>query len=637
MKTAAANAVVGTLMSLHVAAVPLVPRDVNEAYPYKGPAVPIGDWVDNTINGNGKGFLRITEPPAVKPASENPTNNVNVVQVSYVPEGINIHYQTPFGLGKNPAVYWGTHPRFLTNKAVGKSITYNRTPSCSEVKTVTMCNEFFHNVEITGLKPSSTYYYKIPAANGTTESQVLSFTTAQEAGAAKDFTVAVIMDMGYTNAQGTYKALTKDLDQFDFILHGGDLSYADDWYSGILPCVDDWPVCYNGISSELPNGGPLPELYKKPLPEGEIPDQGGPFGGDSSTIYETNWDTWQGWMNPITTRTPYMVLPGNHEAACAEFGGGKGMMAAYLNLDEKETHLPESEWDLTYYSCPPSQRNFTAFNHRFHMPGGRKPSDGSVGNMWYSFDYGLAHFISLNSETDFPNSPEQPFIADTKGKPVQPSPNETTSTDSGPFGRIDNNDYLNRTAYQQYQWLREDLASVDREVTPWVIISGHRPMYSSQVASYQEDIREAFEDLFLEFGVDIYLSGHIHWYERMTPMGKNSTIVYDSMMDNSTYYANPGVSMVHIVNGMAGNIESHSVLSPDPRLPLTQVLNEIDYGFSKMTITPEKLQWYFVKADGEGYGDEFTLLKKPHWTWPAPGKPMPGWSQPSKPEHHEDH
>jgi acid phosphatase len=41
-------------------------RDVYTNYPYTGPAVPVGDWVDPTINGNGKGFPRLVEPAAVK-------------------------------------------------------------------------------------------------------------------------------------------------------------------------------------------------------------------------------------------------------------------------------------------------------------------------------------------------------------------------------------------------------------------------------------------------------------------------------------------------------------------------------------------------------------------------------------------
>lgn len=185
----------------------------------------------------------------------------------------------------------------------------------------------------------------------------MSFKTAVEVGDDKPFTVAVLNDMGYTNAAGTFAQLNKAVDEgLSFAWHGGDLSYADDWYSGICPCASDWPVCYNGTSSELPNSPPLaitPE-YLVPLPAGEIANQGGPLGGDMSVLYESNWDLWQQWMNKITLRVPYMTLPGNHEASCAEFDGPGNIMTAFLNDDELNSTAAKSA--LTYYSCPPSQR-----------------------------------------------------------------------------------------------------------------------------------------------------------------------------------------------------------------------------------------------------------------------------------------
>lgn len=220
---------------------------------------------------------------------------------------------------------------------------------------VTQCSQFFHEVQIGGLKADTTYFYRIPAANGTTASDVLSFTTARAAGDKKPFTVAVLNDMGYTNAHGTFKELTKLVDEgVAFAWHGGDISYADDWYSGILPCESDWPVCYNGTSTELPGGGPVPPEYDVPLPDGEIPNQGGPQGGDMSVLYESNWDLWQQWTNDVTLKVPYMVLPGNHEASCGEFDGPGNILTAYLNNDEPDATAAKS--GLSYYSCPPSQR-----------------------------------------------------------------------------------------------------------------------------------------------------------------------------------------------------------------------------------------------------------------------------------------
>lgn len=56
--------------------------------------------------------------------------------------------------------------------------SYGRTPPCSLVA-VTQCSEHFHDVQLENLSPDTTYYYQIPSLNGTTESPVLSFTTAR--------------------------------------------------------------------------------------------------------------------------------------------------------------------------------------------------------------------------------------------------------------------------------------------------------------------------------------------------------------------------------------------------------------------------------------------------------------------------
>ena len=56
----------------------------------------------------------------------------------------------------------------------------------------------------------------------------------------------------------------------------------------------------------------------------------------------------------------------------------------------------------------------------------------------YSFDYGSVHFIMMSTEHNF-----------TVGS-------------------------------RQYAWLENDLRNVNRTMTPWVILSGHRAMYTSQ-------------------------------------------------------------------------------------------------------------------------------------------------------------
>lgn len=124
MKGPASLAILGALLAATVESAPLEldPRTVDTKYPYKGPAIPVGDWVDNTVNGNGQGYARLVEPPAVQPATSNPTNNVNVISYSYIPNGMNIHFQTPFGLGEEPRVQWGTSPS-LGQTTTGHTVT----------------------------------------------------------------------------------------------------------------------------------------------------------------------------------------------------------------------------------------------------------------------------------------------------------------------------------------------------------------------------------------------------------------------------------------------------------------------------------------------------------------------------------
>lgn len=119
MKTSTASAVLAALLATAAYAAPVV----DERFPYTGPKVPIGDWVDNTVNGNGKGFVRLTELPAVQPKHKKPTNNVNTIALAYVPAGMNIHYQTPFGLGEEPSVKWGLDPKKLDKVTKGQSHT----------------------------------------------------------------------------------------------------------------------------------------------------------------------------------------------------------------------------------------------------------------------------------------------------------------------------------------------------------------------------------------------------------------------------------------------------------------------------------------------------------------------------------
>lgn len=95
------------------------------------------------------------------------------------------------------------------------------------------------------------------------------------------------------------------------------------------------------------------------------------------------------------------------------------------------------------------------------------PWDGS--HSWYSFDYGDAHFVSLDT-------------------------NDVTD--------------------EQAAWLDQDLTANQRE---WTIVYGHHPAFSSGEHGSTASVQKLFVPIFERHGVDLVLAGHDHDYERTEP------------------------------------------------------------------------------------------------------------------------
>ena len=100
-------------------------------------------------------------------------------------------------------------------------------------------------MNITGLSPYTTYYYLPQYSNATTP---YTFTTARSAGDPTPYTVGVVVDMGTfgalglsdvtgtggsnplgVNEQTTIAALAEMIDDYEFMVHAGDIAYADYW------------------------------------------------------------------------------------------------------------------------------------------------------------------------------------------------------------------------------------------------------------------------------------------------------------------------------------------------------------------------------------------------------------------------
>jgi predicted phosphodiesterase len=254
---------------------------------------------------------------------------------------------------------------------------------------------------------------------------------------------------------------------------------------------------------------------------------------------QTLWDSYGEMIEPLASSTPWMVCPGNHEI---EFNG-----TDYMNL-------------------------YTAFEHRYRMPYLKKAIFGDViikssinpntgapyctpsifqseynfGNSFFSFESGLAHIIYLNPYTN----------------------SSVTST--------------------QYNWLKNNLLTVNRGITPWIIVVMHCPWYSSNMNHYTDvqtvQMRESMEKLFYQYRVNIVFNGHVHDYERTYPVFKNSTDIYGT---------------VYITIGNAGNLEGlDNKYFAQPTWSAFR--NGTEYGYGKLTILNKRtMLWRWYINDGK--------------------------------------
>jgi acid phosphatase type 7 len=270
-------------------------------------------------------------------------------------------------------------------------------------------------------------------------------------------------------------------------------------------------------------------------------------------------------MTPITSTKPYMVGPGNHEANCDNGG----------TIDKTN--------NITYTEsiCIPGQTNFTGYINHFRMPASES---GGLGNFWYSFDYGMTHFIQLDTETDLGHG----FIS-----PDEPGGSE--GENSGPFAK-----YMN----QQTDWLAKDLAAVDRSKTPWIIVAGHRPWYISaqnDSSTLCWECKDVFEPLFLNYSVDLVLSGHVHAYQRNAP-------IYNSQADPAEL-CNPK-SPWYITNGAAGHYDGLDTLIT-PYENFSRFAMDTVYGWSRLTFhNATHLTQEFVASGNGSVLDSATLYKE---------------------------
>lgn len=193
------------------------------------------------------------------------------------------------------------------------------------------------------------------------------------------------------------------------------------------------------------------------------------------------------------------------------------------------------------------------FINRFMMPGDSE-------NYWYSFKAGPAHFMVWTGELLIQNQ------TDLQEKLIE--------------------------------FMDQDLKSVNRLETPWVIAMAHRPLYCSPdytitgVRSsvprerHNKDclsqgylVRDAFEDVLYKHRVDLGLYGHVHAYERIVPVYQNKTV--SSLYDGLHIHLN-AKAPVTIITGNPGQQESYAPISKTP-LPFTMAQSD-EVGYGRLTV-----------------------------------------------------
>ena len=219
------------------------------------------------------------------------------------------------------------------------------------------------------------------------------------------------------------------------------------------------------------------------------------------------------------------------------------------------------------------------------MPGSSWPMLST--GLFYSIDIGPIHFVTLNTEVFF---------------------SQKEQLDS------------------QLKWLKEDLqkANSRRESHPWIIVLGHRPMYCSLTNNSQlpsndkkEDdecliVRTKLENILFEEGVDLYIAGHQHNYERSWPVYKGTAFHRN--------YINPKAP-IHIVNGAMGYqyiVDDFKGLQP--AWSAVRLCNKEKELYGKLEVlNSSHLAWEVYAAENNALEDSILIVQHQHGSFGKSG------------------
>eukprot|EP01063_Lacrimia_lanifica_P022139 TRINITY_DN29823_c0_g1_i1.p1 TRINITY_DN29823_c0_g1~~TRINITY_DN29823_c0_g1_i1.p1 ORF type:complete len:556 (+),score=164.37 TRINITY_DN29823_c0_g1_i1:45-1712(+) len=237
----------------------------------------------------------------------------------------------------------------------------------------------------------------------------------------------------------------------------------------------------------------------------------GDFGYNLNDDFGKVGDQFMHNIEQVAARVPYMVCHGNHEDS-------PGALAHYI---ERFRHMPTNAEPATYLTL-----------------NGR-----GANTMYYSWDFGMVHYIAMSTEL---------------------------------FHLPVNLYSLTVTERSFLRWLEADLQAANRPerraLYPWIVVHGHRPLYSSSHDGADTKLRKALEGLFFKYGVSLSVNGHEHDYERSWP-------VYQGRSVQS--YVDPPAT-VYVVTGAAGCKELHDPFAH--ARPGWVGFRSNTFGYTRMTV-----------------------------------------------------
>ncbi|KAM6570781.1 hypothetical protein CsatB_018766 [Cannabis sativa] len=162
---------------------------------------------------------------------------------------------------------------------------------------------------------------------------------------------------------------------------------------------------------------------------------------------------------------------------------------------------------------------------------------------------------------------------------------------------------------EQYEWMKNDMASVDRSKTPWLIFTGHRPMYTSSTGlySFDQNFTNEVEPLLMANKVDLVLFGHVHNYERTCSVYRNECLAMPKKDQSGidTYDHSNYTAPVHAVIGMAGfSLDQFPI-----DVSSWSLKRFSEFGYLRAQATKEELKLEFVDVSKK-VKDSFRIIKK---------------------------